>query len=216
MDSPDLSLSLFSLHLPGCCPVARFGKASPYLPLNAGLVLCQNHLACRGRASETNRTPWQALPWGKPRSQVRPALHPVAAISLSVALWKESAVVPTPSVPQPRTGRVGQVFRRSPRVVDVQSTVQSCRGFGIFTATSEQTISLVLNCFAPESRTPSKGSAAFAFLNASRAKTHCHHSPTAEQPVGLFSPATSHLSLLSIDLRTKRIFAIVSESTKQP
>ena len=54
-------------------------------------------------------------PWSKPHSQVRPALHPVAAISLSVALWKESAVVPTPSLPQPRTGALGWTsLRRDP------------------------------------------------------------------------------------------------------
>ena len=35
----------------------------------------------------------------KPRSQVRPALHPVAAKSLSVALWKVPAVAPGHGVP---------------------------------------------------------------------------------------------------------------------
>ena len=101
--------------LPGCCPVAHFGKASPYLRLNAGWVLCRTYLL-----------PWKGLgdksdPTAGGRHgvsrihRVRPALHPVAAISLSVALWKESAVVPTPSMPQPRTGALEWTsLRRDP------------------------------------------------------------------------------------------------------
>ena len=127
--------------LPGCSFRQSFTLPVHCVP---GWVLCQNHLACRGRASETNRAPQRADAMVQAAFTGSPCTSPVAAISLSVALWKETAVVPTPSVPQPRTGRVGQVFRRSPRVVDVQSTVQSWRGFGIITATSDQAFTRIL------------------------------------------------------------------------
>jgi hypothetical protein len=130
---------------PSCQDAARLLVSAKLHPTCA--VECQVwcfaeiHLACRGRASETNRAPQRAGAMVQAAFTGSPCTSPVAAISLSVALWKLSAVVPTPSVPQPGTVRVGQVFRRSPRMVDVQSNVQSCRGFDIFAATSEQTIS---------------------------------------------------------------------------
>ena len=72
----------------------------------------------------------------KPRSQVRPALHPVAAKSLSVALWKVPAVAPGHGVPAGNQSavRVTSLKEAVPRrMVDVQNTMQSVRGFGIIT-----------------------------------------------------------------------------------
>ena len=72
----------------------------------------------------------------QPRSQVRPAPHPVAAKSLSVALGRVPAVAPSHGVP---AGNQSAVRVTSPieavprRKVDVQNTMQSVRGFGIIT-----------------------------------------------------------------------------------
>ena len=98
----------------------------------------------------------------KPRSQVRPALHPVAAKSLSVALWKVPAVAPSHGVPAGNQSavRVTSLKEAVPRrMVDVQNTMQSVRGFGIITRNGAirrlpafRTVSL------PESRNPCRGS----------------------------------------------------------
>ena len=96
----------------------------------------------------------------KPRSQVRPALHPVAAKSLSVALWKVPAVAPGHGVPAGNQSavRVTSLKEAVPRrMVDVQNTMQSVRGFGIITRNGAirrlpafRTVSL------PESRIPAR------------------------------------------------------------
>ena len=159
--------------LPGCCPVAHFGKASPYLRLNAGWVLCRTYLL-----------PWKGLgdksdPTAGGRHgvsrihRVRPALHPVAAISLSVALWKESAVVPTPSVPQPRTGALGWTsLRRDPGAWLTCKTL--CSHGGAMAKSLQRAIrrlpAFFLTVLLQKAAYPARGLAAFAFLNASESE----------------------------------------------
>ena len=88
----------------------------------------------------------------KPRSQVRPALHPVAAKSLSVALWKIPAVVPSHSGPAGNHSavRVTSLKEAVPRrKVDVQTTMQSVRGFGIITRNGAIRLNPRIQLFAP-------------------------------------------------------------------
>ena len=97
------------------------GQASPSPP-----SMCLSGLALPARPGRRSVGRFRARRAGvallEPRSRVRPAPHPVAASSLWVALWRESAVVPTARGSQP--GGVpgwGQVLRRSPPALpDVQ------------------------------------------------------------------------------------------------
>lgn len=90
-----------------------------------------------------------------------PHPSPVAAKSLSVALWKVPAVVPGHGVPAGNHSavRVTSLKEAVPRrKVDVQNTMQSVRGFGIIARNGairrlprSSTVSL------PESRNPCRG-----------------------------------------------------------
>lgn len=104
------------------------GQASP-----SPASMCLSGLALPARPGRRSVGRFRASKAGvallEPRSRVRPAPHPVAASSLWVALWRESAVVPTACGSQP--GGVpgwGQVLRRSaPALPDVQQhTVPRC------------------------------------------------------------------------------------------
>ena len=155
----DLS-PLLSLAPQGACwmvGLVGFGKASPSSKESSfALSRCMPDGACRS----LQRVCRAGVAVQKPRSQVRPALHPVAAKSLSVALWKVPAVAPGHGVP---AGNQSAVRVTSPieavprRKVDVQNTMQSVRGFGIITRNGAirrlpafRTVSL------PESRIPAR------------------------------------------------------------
>ena len=104
----------------------------------------------------------------KPRSQVRPAPHPVAAKSLSVALWKVPAVAPGHGVPAGNQSavRVTSLKEAVPRrKVDVQNTMQSVRGFGIITRNGAiRRLPAYFQLFHSQKAAFLAGSAAFGFL----------------------------------------------------
>ena len=116
----------------------------------------------------------------KPRSQVRPALHPVAAKSLSVALWKVPAVAPGHGVPAGNQSavRVTSLKEAVPRrKVDVQNTMQSVRGFGIITRNGAIRRYLAFLLFHSQKAATLPGVAAFGFLGPLENENVQHRSP---------------------------------------
>lgn len=173
MDSPDLSRYPCNPFLPGLAPGCSFRQSLTLPAVECRLGALPNlSSAVEGPRRQIGPHSGRS-PWSKPHSQVRPALHPVAAISLSVALWKESAVVPTPAVPQPRTGALGWTsLRRDPGAWLTCKTL--CSLGGAMAKSLQRAIrrlpAFFLTVLLQKAAYPARGLAAFAFLNASESE----------------------------------------------
>ena len=153
---------------------------------------------CRGRASETNRAPQRAFamvqatftgsPCPSPGRGNKPLGGTLEGVRCSAYAISASA-----------GNRAGRTSLRS---FPLRLTCKAmCSLSGAMAKSLQRAIRRLpadFNCFAPESRIPSYGCAAFAFLNASRAKTCRNHSPGAGQIgrsfLGSISGAYRHLS----------------------
>ena len=87
----------------------REGVSGKLRPTRCGVECCACPACLPSVGQSVARGTKAGVAVVQPRSQVRPAPHPVAAISLSVALWRDSAVVPTGNTRPAGSGVAGRV-----------------------------------------------------------------------------------------------------------
>ena len=141
-----------------------FGKASPYL---ASAKFCELSQVA-GRRS-VSRSPWACkagVAMQEPRSQVRPAPHPVAASLPLGGAWEGSRCSAYAPTCQPRAaGREGdKSLEAVPRpAADVQHALQANPGLDRMTPRREQSFHRV-QLFAVQKTAALPGAAVFAFV----------------------------------------------------
>ena len=122
-------------------PIGGWWVSGKPHPNHTNAVLVLALVLCRPEPWSRNGAPWQALPWCSRVHRfalpfTRPRLSPLGGTLEGI----RCSASPQYSSREPERREGDKSLEAVPRrKVDVQNTVQIKRGFGIFTATSEQT-----------------------------------------------------------------------------